>query len=252
MNAIPLTERPRERCLEKGPSTLSLRECLAVILGSGPPRVGALGLARAIVEKPGDGFGPSDEERAFFTAMESSGEGHLLGIDGLGPAGQARLLAAFELGRRYACFRQSSPPAPSPLAHTLRSVGSGPRPWSPRAHPEFAQEALARVTARDRHEPREWLGFVAIYRSGQVGELCVVERGARTHVNMDPAEFFARLLAVRPRGFVLLHNHPSGNLTPSMEDYHLTRTIAALAQPLGLKLYGHWIVAPLGETWIRE
>lgn len=239
MNAIPLPERPRERCLEKGPTALSLRECLAVVLGSGPPGLGALGLARAVLQRSGDGFAASDEERAFFTAMESSGESHLVGIEGLGPAGQARLLAAFELGRRYACYRRQGPPVPATQ-------------WSPRGLPEFAPETLSRITMRDRHEPREWLGFIPVYRSGQVGELCVVERGVRTHVNIDPAEFFARLLAVRPRGFVLAHNHPSGNLTASPEDRHLTRTIDGLARPLGIRLFGHWIVGPSGETWLRD
>jgi DNA repair protein RadC len=241
MNAIPLLERPRERCLEKGPNALSLRECLAVVLGSGPPGVGALGLARTVLQRAGDGFAAADEERAFFTAMESSGESHLVGIEGLGPAGQARLLASFELGRRYACYRQNTQPLETP------ALSPGPR-----GLPEFATETLARITARDRQEPREWLGFIPVYRSGQVGELCVVERGVRTHVNVDPAEFFARLLAVRPRGFVLAHNHPSGNLMASPEDYHLTRSIENMARPLGIRLFGHWIVAPSGQTWLRD
>lgn len=234
MNAIPLPERPRERCLEKGPSTLSLRECLAVILGSGPPGAGSLGLARAILQRPGEGFALPEEERAFFTSMESSGEGHLCGIEGLGPAGRARLLAAFELGRRYANFRQATLPARHPGSDLT----------------EIAREALRRVPGHDRNEPREWLGFVPVYRSGLMGELCVVERGVRTHVNVDPAELFARLLALRPRGFVLAHNHPSGNLKPSVEDFHLTRTVEELARSLGMKLYGHWIVSPGGEHWL--
>jgi DNA repair protein RadC len=245
MNAIPLPERPRERCLENGPSTLSLRECLAVLLGSGPPGAGALGVARAVLEKPGTGYAASEEERAFFTAMESSGVGHLLGIDGLGPAGRARLLAAFEIGRRYAIYRQGTlqPPSSTHERLPLRL---------PAGLPEHARETLSRVGARERCEPREWLGFVPIYRSGQVGELCIVERGVRTHVNVDPAELFARLLALRPRGFVLFHNHPSGNLNPSLEDFHLTRSIESLARPLGLRLFGHWIVAPEGETWLKD
>src|SRR4051794_38343667 len=129
MNLLPLPERPRERCLEKGPSTLSLRECLAVLLGSGPPGTGALGLARAILQRPGEGLAHGEEERAFFTAMESSGNSHLSGIDGLGPAGQARLLAAFELGRRYSCYRQIGMPIPS--THGVLS--------------DLAREALERV-----------------------------------------------------------------------------------------------------------
>lgn len=234
MNTIPLAERPRERCLEKGAYSLSLRECLALILGSGPRDSGCLGLAHKILSRPGDGLGPTDEERAFFVAMENSGTASLEGIGGLGPAGKAKLLAAFEIGRRYANYRQA------------------PARQTPSALPDLADEALAQIGAAPRNEPREWLGFVPVHRSGEVGSLCVVERGVRTHVNVDPAELFARLLALRPKAFFLAHNHPSGNLTPSAEDYHLTRNVDELARALGLKLVGHWIVSPRGEHWLRH
>jgi DNA repair protein RadC len=233
MNVIPLAERPRERCLDKGPDTLSLRECLALILGSGPPGLGCLGLATHILARPGPGLTYPDEERAFFTAMESSGPAHLDHIEGLGPAGRARLLAAFEIGRRYANYRQ----APVRLA--------------PSGIQDMAQEALARVAPSLRNDPREWLGFVCIHRTGEMGELCMVERGVRTHVNVDPAELFARLLALRPKGFILFHNHPSGHVSPSIEDLHLTRSIEDLARSLGMRLLGHWIVSPRGEHFLK-
>ncbi len=234
MLQLPAAERPRERCLDQGASALSLRECLALILGSGPPNIGSLGLATRILQKPGTGLTPSDEERALFTALEISGITHLKSIQGLGPAGQARLLAAFELGRRYACLRQRIH-----RYHPSRTI------------PELAQDALQRVPPLLRAEPREWLAFVAVHRSGELGELCIVERGVRTHVNVDPAELFARILALRPRAFFLFHNHPSGNLTPSSEDFELTRAVAELGRLLGIKLLGHWIVGPTGENWIE-
>jgi DNA repair protein RadC len=229
----PASERPRERCLENGAQALSLRECLAVILGSGPPGAGSLGLATRILTRPGPGLNRPDEERAFFTAMENSGLSHLVEIPGLGPAGKARLLAAFEIGRRYANYRQT------------------PVRQAPASLDELATQALTRVTPELRNEAREWLGFVCLHRSGELGELCVVERGVRTHVNVDPAELFARLLALRPRGFVLIHNHPSGNVNPSPEDLHLTRNVDDLARSLGMRLLGHWIVSPSGEHWLR-
>jgi DNA repair protein RadC len=232
MNVIPLHERPRERCLESGPSTLSLRECLAVILGSGPPGQGSLGLASQILTRPGS-LPICDEERAFFTAMESSGSSHLQGIDGLGPAGQARVMAAFELGRRYTRYRQS------PVPERVSSYSTA------------AIDSLKRVSPTLRSEAREWLGFVALHRTGELGDLCIVEKGSRTHVNIDPAELFARLLTLRPKAFILFHNHPSGSVTPSFEDYHLTQSVRELAEPFGLKLLGHWIVSPQGEHWMK-
>jgi DNA repair protein RadC len=78
----------------------------------------------------------------------------------------------------------------------------------------------------------------------------MVEKGARTHVNLDPAELFARILALRPRGVFLFHNHPSGILTPSQEDLDLTHTIREISEKFGIQLLGHWIVSAQSEHWI--
>jgi len=235
IEALPISERPRERCLEAGSSCLSLRECLAIILGTGPREGGCLGLASSILQRPGKGMTLPSEEHAFFIAMETTGAAHLKEVKGLGPAGQAKILAAFELGRRYALFKNQKPKNPRKLP-TL---------------PELATRSLGKISERARCEPKEWLGFVPIYPSGKVGELCVVENGVRTHVNTDPIELFARILALRPKGFFLFHNHPSGMIQPSPQDLDLTRRVGEISRKLNIQLLGHWIVAPQNEHWIQ-
>lgn len=227
-------ERPRERCLSDGAKTLSLRECLAILLGSGPRGQGCLGLAHQIVERPGGGLSDEDEERAFFIAMEVASKTHLQGIKGLGDAGQARILAAFELGRRYALHRERSKRA-ARHEHDLAAI---------------AKRALKLISLDMKNEPQEWLGFIPFYKTGRLGKLCVVERGVRSHVNTDPVEFFARLLALRPDAFVLAHNHPSGDARSSEADQALTEQLRKLSRQLGISLLGHWIVSPHAQTWI--
>jgi DNA repair protein RadC len=231
----PIQERPRERCLETGASCLSLRECLSLILGSGPPGIGCMGLATQILEKPGTGLDVSAEEKAFFMAMETAGTAHVKEVNGLGPALQARILAAFELGRRYSVYRYE---------HSRAQRSTLPQST-------LARQALRKISQKDRSEPKEWLGFVPIHRSGEMGELCVVERGVRTHVNTEPAELFARILALRPRGFFLFHNHPSGNMNPSPQDLDLTERVQEISRTFGLQLLGHGIVSSLNEEWIK-
>ena len=228
-------ERPRERCLRHGPACLSLRECIALILNSGPPGVGSLGLASRILGRPGEGLDPEEEVRAFFTAMESTGTAPLAGIPGLGDAGRARLLAAFELGRRNAGMRL--PPRKG------RSAGLAGDP---------RRAALSKIPPALRSGSHEWLGFVPLHRGGAIGEFCLVERGTRTHVNVDPAELFARVLALRPHGFYLFHNHPSGSPEPSGCDLELTRKVDQVARALGLKLHGHGIVTAQLESWVNS
>ena len=82
------------------------------------------------------------------------------------------------------------------------------------------------------------------------GAFLHVERGVRTHVNVDPAELFARILALRPEGFFLFHNHPSGNPAPSETDQLLTIKVMRLSQQLGLRLLGHGVVSSREERWV--
>jgi DNA repair protein RadC len=235
ITTTPTEERPRERCLVKGPQALSLRECLALIIGSGPRGVGCMGLANEILSRPGTGLSPLDEERAFFNAIETASPGLLQGIFGLGDANRAKLLATFELSRRYSIHREQAK-RPKAILHSLKNLSNF---------------ALEKVPVTLRNDAREWLGFVPHYRSGDLGDLCIVERGVRTHVNTDPAELFARVLALRPQAFYLIHNHPSGNPEPSSADYDITRRVQNVARQLGVRLLGHWIVAPEAEHWLR-
>jgi DNA repair protein RadC len=235
IETTPCEERPRERCLSKGPESLSLRECLALVVGTGPKGLGCMGVASEILARPGSGLSNADEERALFHAIELRASGVLDNVSGLGDASRARILAVFELARRYALHREQA---------------KRPRYLLPSA-PELSKRALDKIPVALRNEPREWLGFIPYYPSGDMGGLCVVERGVRTHVNIDPAELFARLLALRPQAFYLAHNHPSGNTTPSPPDHDLTRRVQNLARQLGIRLLGHWIVAPEAERWIE-
>lgn len=233
----PPSERPRERLLSQGPRCLSLRECIAVILGSGPPGQGALGMAAAVLGRPGEGLSEGESERAFFTALEASAHAHLSGLAGLGDAGRSRVLAAFEIGRRYSDFRERNRTS---TQFSRKELERKPLP----------ERALAQVGENWRCDSREWLGFVPLFRNGTLGQLGIVELGTRTHVNTDPAELFARILALRPSGFFLFHNHPSGDLTPSQPDVDLTQKVSRVGSSLGTRLLGHAIVGRKGERWV--
>jgi DNA repair protein RadC len=233
ISQIPHPERPRERCLRDGPSSLSLRELLALILNSGPPGIGCLGLSEQLLERAAGGSGTEELDRAFFLAMDGR-DWVFPELAGLGAAARVRVMAAMELGRRYALFRDG---AHAKASFRQSSADKG----------ELA--VLARVPGARRMDATEWLGFVPAYPEAP-GQFCLVERGVRTHVNFDPAGLFARVLALRPRGFFLLHNHPSGDLTASTDDRFLTRQVADTASRLGVPLLGHCVIGPRGHAWI--
>lgn len=226
---------PMWRCLTNGPRTLSFRECLTLVLKPNSSSRTSAVAARLLHSQAGE-MDEEEQERAFFTVMETDSPAHLQNIASLAESDQSRLLAAFELGRRYHLFRERNRSAADSSGVASLSA--------------LTSQALAKVDAHWRDEPKEWLGFVPVYNKKQIGNLCVVERGVRTHVNTEPAELFRRLLSVSPRSFFLFHNHPSGDLCPSSQDHDLTRRVEDLALRLGVRLLGHWILSGTREREI--
>jgi DNA repair protein RadC len=248
MLSLSHPETPLERCLNLGAHTLSLRECLSLILetrfpGPHPLRLGALAPASASSDaEPSTEpvlLTESEAEHALFHGLEIGQHGQLPGLLGLRAEEKARILSALEIGRRFALHRER-----------MRTIPR--RPSGRAALKPYGSRALEKIPLSWRQEPREWLGFVPIFRNGLVGEFGVTELGQRTHVNTDPAELFARILAFRPRGFYLFHNHPSGNLSISDADAELTRRVGSLGQRLNTPLLGHAIVTLREHQWIDD
>jgi DNA repair protein RadC len=228
------SERPRERLLQTGATGLSLRELIAVLLGSGPRRRGCLGLAGDLLEATGHPPASGEAERAFFLELEAGSGARSLAVHGLGLVGRCRLLAAFELGRRYALHRE---------AHSRCGRGG--------FRPAAAAGAVARIGSEWRAAVFEWFGFIPFYGAAKHGALVVVARGARDQVTIDLKDLFARILSLRPRGILLVHNHPSGQLEPSLEDCDLTRQIGAMTEPFAIEVLGHWIVCGARQRAMR-
>lgn len=193
-----------------------------------------MGLAEQILHHPGDGLSDEDQERAFFLHLEASHETPFGAHLSEGP--RFKLIAAFELARRYAIFKLQTVSSVTKLQRVdLNGI---------------AVQALQKVPIELRQSPNEWLGFIPYYRPGELGSFCRVENGVRSHVNFEPSELFARLLPLRAKAFVLVHHHPSGDLRASLQDLELTQRVQDLASALGVELLGHWIVGWQGEEWI--
>jgi len=194
--------------------------------------------ARTLFSELARGLSTPSQVHALFSSYELNPELFERRLEAMRPGLRRRLGSALAIAREYALFRE-------------RAFQDGREDDDSEfdVEPE-ERELLRRLPAEARLEPREWIGFWAQYRQGNWSELEWVERGVRTHVNFDSSEFFARLLATRPRAFVLVHNHPSGMTAPSWVDYQLTERIAGMARQFGIELRGHWIVGPHSEDWI--
>lgn len=227
IHQLPFSERPRERCLAFGAEALSLRECIAVLLGSGPRGKGCMGVAGDLMrmDSSHDKINSRDAEEHFLLQWLHTGPALLQQISGLGPAQRARLLACFEIAKRLHQVMPTSKQCPKSLNLSI-----------------LEQRAFDKVPFEERHAKDEWFGFIGVYKTGNITNMQIVARGARQQVVVDRQRLFRDLLLSGAPAFFLIHNHPSGDLEPSAEDITMTTSIRSLATELNLQCLSHLIV----------
>lgn len=207
---VPETDRPRERLWSLGPSALTTAELLAILLGTGRP-------GHSVLETAGRLLDLSDGSLRRLAARPSS---ELLRAPGVGPAKAARLLAAFEVGGRLA--RETRPPA-----QRIREP----------------EDVVRLFDGRLRDLAVEEFHLLALDSQSQVLREVMVTRGLLNSSLVHPREVFRAAIAEAAAGIIVVHNHPSGDPTPSAEDRAVTRQLVAAGQLLDLPLYDHVILA---------
>jgi DNA repair protein RadC len=206
----PTADLPRERLWSLGPSALTTTELVGILLGTGSRGRSVLDTAAWLLET-GDG---SLRRLAARPAPE------LLRADGVGPGKGARLVAAFELGRRLA--REARPALPR-----IREP----------------EDVVRLFEGRLRDLQVEEFHLLALDSQSQVMREVLVTRGLLNSSLVHPREVFRPAIAEAAAGIIVVHNHPSGDPTPSAEDRAVTRQLVSAGQLLDLPLYDHVIIA---------
>jgi DNA repair protein RadC len=210
-----LNDLPRERLWSMGPSVLLTEELIALVLGTGHAGEDVLTVARGLLQG-GNGS---------LRRLATSPPGELKRVPGVGPAKAARLLAALELGTRLA--RESRP-----AAVRIRTP----------------EDVLQVVNPRLRDLTVEEFHVLALDTQSQVIRDITVTRGLLDSSLVHPREVFRAAITEAAAGIILIHNHPSGDPTPSAEDRTVTRQLVAAGQLLDLPVYDHVIMA--GDRWV--
>ncbi|HXE57191.1 MAG TPA: DNA repair protein RadC [Gemmatimonadales bacterium] len=210
LTALPSSDRPRERLWALGPSALTTAELLAILLGTGGRGADALGLAARLLEV-GEGS---------LRRLAARPGAELLRVGGVGPTKGARLLAAFEIAARMA--QETRPPAPR-----IRE-------------PEDVARLMA---ARLRDLSVEEFHVLALDSQSQLLRDILVTRGLLNSSLVHPREVFRPAIAEAAAAVIVVHNHPSGDPTPSAEDRAVTRQLVEAGRLLDLPVYDHVIVA---------
>ena len=212
MTAAPpaADERPRERLWTLGPSALSAAELLAVLLGTGRDGEPVERLALRLLE-----VGQLSLRR-----LAARPPAELLQVPGIGPTKAARLIAAFELAARLA--REERPAVPR-----IREP----------------EDVVRLFATRLRDLAVEEFHLLALDSQSQVLREVMVTRGLLNSSLVHPREVFRHAIAEAAAGIIVVHNHPSGDPTPSAEDRTVTRQLVAAGQLLDLPLHDHVIIA---------
>ncbi len=210
ISALPDTDRPRERLWALGPAALTATELLAVLLGTGRGGRSASDIAGGLLAVSGGSL----------RRLARRPGAELLRADGIGPTKAARLLAAFELGARL--VREERPPA-----QRIREP----------------EDVVRWFDGRLRDLQVEEFHLLALDSQSQVLREVLITRGLLNSSLVHPREVFRAAIAEAAAGIIVVHNHPSGDPTPSAEDRTVTRQLAEAGRLLDLPLYDHVVIA---------
>jgi len=205
---LPADERPRERLERYGPGTLGTPELLAIILRVGNARVSALQLAQQLIIRCGG-----------LRGVAAASVQELSGIPGIGLAKACQLKAAFELGKRLA----TSSDAPRP---TISSP----------------LDAVNLVMEEMRYYPEERFKVMFLDTRHQVIADEEISRGTLSASLVHPREVFKAAIKATAGAVLLVHNHPSGDPTPSTEDLALTARMVQAGELVGIPVLDHLVI----------
>jgi len=205
---LPESARPRERLWREGPGSLTETELVAIILATGSREGSALDLARYLLGS----FGGL-RELGNVTPEELSV------VKGVGPAKAAQVAAAFELGRR------------------LGGPAGGVRPAV-----NTPEDAARIVMARMRHLDREEFRVILLDTKNRVIHTETVAVGTLNSTGVQPREVFKNAIRRSAAAVILVHNHPSGDPSPTREDVALTQRLIQAGELVGIEILDHIVI----------
>ena len=211
---VPPDERPRERLAMRGAAGLSSAELIALLWGAGARGRSAVDLAAEALARH-DGL----------TGLARATDAELVDQPGIGTAKAAQLIAAFELGRRLL--------ADWPAAR-----------WTIRSPRDVADRLLLQMGRLEREELR----VVLLNTKNVVLRVTTVYQGNVSSSLVRVGELFRDAVRLNATGVILVHNHPSGDPTPSPDDLHLTAEALAAGRLLDVDVLDHLVVGH--DAWV--
>ena len=214
----PAHDRPRERLERQGAHALSPRELLAILIETGVPASTGKP-ARSALDLAGDLLEHFASEPGGLRRMAGAPLAVLCEVPGIGPAKATKVLAALELGCR---------------------VTEEARPDRDRIH--SGADVYHRMRLRLRDLLHEEFHVLLLSTQNEVIRDLLVTRGTLDASLVHPREVFRSAISHAAASVILVHNHPSGDPTPSAEDRAVTRQMIAAGEVVGIEVLDHVVV----------
>jgi DNA repair protein RadC len=215
---VPKDARPRERLLSAGPESLGDHELLAILLRTGTKEESVLQLAHRLLQ-----------HFEGLRLLKDATIEEITSIKGIGTTKAIQILAAIELGRRI-----------SRLSYNERYVIRSPEDGA-----KYVMEDM-RFLSQEH--------FVAIYLNtkNQVIHRKTIFIGSLNASIVHPREVFKEAIKRSAASIICVHNHPSGDPTPSREDIDVTKRLAECGRIIGIELLDHLIIGDQKFVSLKE
>jgi len=203
----PVSERPRERLVARGPDALTHAELIAILLRTGLKGANVVEIGRRLLQKYGS-----------LHALARASVDDLKREPGVGPDKAATLVAAFALARRMEAEKREESPVlddPATVANFLRET--------------------------NRVKDKEEFQVLLLNTRKRLIRVEKISDGLLDTVLVHPREVFKSAIAANASSIILVHNHPSGDPTPSDADVKVTRDLIRAGQLLKIEVLDHII-----------
>jgi DNA repair protein RadC len=208
----PKDERPREKLIRFGPENLSEAELLAILLRIGNREESAIDLGRRLMREAGG-----------LAGIDGKGVSELCRIKGVGLAKAAQLKAAFEIGKRL-----------------LSGQGSKKKRIT------SSQDVYQIASPHLCHRKREVFSVIFLTRRNTIIRQETLFEGSLAESQVDAREIVKRALAESAAGLIFVHNHPSGDPSPSPEDRRITEHLVRACGLVNVQVVDHVIIGDHG------
>lgn len=215
---VPKEDRPRERLLKYGATHISNQELLAILLVSGTRDESVMDLSnRVLMHFEG------------FNLLQEATIEELTAIKGIGIAKGVHILAAIELGRRMNAYRPTE-------RYFIRSPEDGAN---------FVMEEM-------RNLQQEHFVVLFLNTKNQIIHHQTIFIGSLNASIVHPREVFREAVRRSAASIICVHNHPSGDPTPSQEDIHVTKRLVESGKMMGIELLDHLIIGDRKFISLKE